>query len=231
MSSKPRRITLTPVNSQPHFSSRTAGGTWKSNPAFTGAFSSSESSFSLAEERRLLQQERSKRRHRAAKSTEQQSWSHHSVAKPLNSSDGSMASPSSMKKERSVQSERASLSTEVITPFLTSSPMKHEEEPLQESPTTDKSVVMAPLTSTPLLTPQDPLQVSQRRVTTSDKKALDAVADIYAKLISGKDTWILKLWQTVLLQVVSRQYTMRVLSLQSTWFQTSPLRFTSSFSC
>ena len=231
MSSKPRRITLTPVNSQPHFSSRTAGGTWKSNPAFTGTFSSSESSFSLAEERRLLQQERSKRRHRAAKSTEQQSWSHHSVAKPLNSSDGSMASPSSMKKERSVQSERASFSTEVITPFLTSSPMKHEEEPLQESPTTDKSVVMAPLTSTPLLTPQDPLQVSQRRVTTSDKKALDAVADIYAKLISGKDTWILKLWQTVLLQVVSRQCTMRVLSLQSTWFQTSPLRFTSSFSC
>ena len=65
--------------------------------------------------------------------------------------------------------------------------MKHEEEPLQESPTTDRSVVTVPLTSTPLLTPQDPLQVSQKRVTTADKKALDAVADIYARLINGKD--------------------------------------------
>ena len=190
MSSKPRRITLTPVDPQPHFSSRTAGGMWKSNPAFTGAFSSSDSPFSLAEERRLLQQERSKRRHRAAKSTEQRSWSHHSVAKPLSSSDGSTASPSSMKKEGSVQSGRTSLSAEVITPSLTSSLMKHEEEPLQESPTStaDKPVVMGPLTSTPLLTPQEPLQVSQRRVTSSDKKALDEVADIYARLINGKET-------------------------------------------
>ena len=189
MSSKPRRITLTPVDSQPHFSSRTVGGMWKSNPAFTGAFSSSDSPFSLAEERRLLQQERSKRRHRAPKSTEQRSWSHHSVAKPLSSSDGSTASPSSLKKEGSIQSNRTSLSAEVITQSLTSSPMKREEEPLQESPTTDKPIVMVPLTSTPLLTPQEPLQVSQRRVTSSNKKALDEVADIYARLINGKDTW------------------------------------------
>ena len=66
--------------------------------------------------------------------------------------------------------------------------MKRKEEPLQESPTTDKPIVMVPLTSTPLLTPQEPLQVSQRRVTSSNKKALDEVADIYARLINGKDT-------------------------------------------
>ena len=68
-SAKPgRRITLTPLGSQQlpslhQFSSTTTSGNcWKTNPAFTNHFTSSESPASLSEERKLLQQERSRRR-------------------------------------------------------------------------------------------------------------------------------------------------------------------------
>ena len=62
-----RRITLTPLPSQPassnHFSSTNSpDNCWKTNPAFTNYFTSSEKPTSLSEEKRLLQLERSKRR-------------------------------------------------------------------------------------------------------------------------------------------------------------------------
>lgn len=66
-----RRITLTPLPSQPppHFSSPStpnssgANNSWKSNPAFTNHSTASEATpLSLSEERRLLKEERSRRR-------------------------------------------------------------------------------------------------------------------------------------------------------------------------
>ena len=66
-----RRITLTPLPSQPpplsHFSSlqNSSGNCWKSNPAFTNHSTASDSPPpSLSEERRLLKEERSRRRHK-----------------------------------------------------------------------------------------------------------------------------------------------------------------------
>jgi len=171
--------------SSPHFSSGTTRSTWKSNPAFTSTFSSSESPLSLSEERRLLQQERSKRRHRALSSStaakEQPSWSHHSVSKPVYS-DGNVISPNSLKREKSVHACSSDLSANCT-------PLEHEDGSLQESPTATMFAATVPLTSTPLLTSQQQLQVSQRRVTAMDRKTLDAVADIYAKLISGKSEY------------------------------------------
>ena len=62
-----RRITLTPLPSQPassnHFSSTSSpDNCWKTNPAFTNHFTLSEKPTSLSEEKRLLQLERTKRR-------------------------------------------------------------------------------------------------------------------------------------------------------------------------
>ena len=75
-----------------------------------------------------------------------------------------------------------------------STPLEQEGESLQESPTSAMFPVTTPLTSTPLtstpvLTSQLQLQVSQRRVTMTDRKALDGIADIYARLISGQSEY------------------------------------------
>ena len=75
-SAKPgRRITLTPLTSTPQpathqFSSpHSSDNCWKSNPAFTNHFTSSERPVSLAEERKLLQQERSRMKQRQGNRT------------------------------------------------------------------------------------------------------------------------------------------------------------------
>lgn len=83
--SKPsRRITLTPVGTQPsvpQFSS--AGNVWKSNPAFTQNFSSSESPLPLSEERKLLQQERKRQKHEGTKSAHKAREHHKSIQHPM----------------------------------------------------------------------------------------------------------------------------------------------------
>ena len=84
-----RRITLTPLPSQSpslsHFPSpNSSGSSWKSNPAFTNHFTSSESAPpSLSEERRLLKEERSKRRHKHGNTTAPPSQRDAGVRKPF----------------------------------------------------------------------------------------------------------------------------------------------------
>ena len=87
-----RRITLTPLPSQSpslsHFPSpNSSGSSWKSNPAFTNHFTSSESAPpSLSEERRLLKEERSKRRHKHGNRTAPPSQRDAGVRKPSTTS-------------------------------------------------------------------------------------------------------------------------------------------------
>lgn len=84
-----RRITLTPLPSQPpplsHFSSspNSSGNCWKSNPVFTNHSMASESPPpSLSEERRLLKEERSRRRQKHGSRTAPPSQRESDIRKP-----------------------------------------------------------------------------------------------------------------------------------------------------
>ena len=84
-----RRITLTPLPSQPpplsHFSSspNSSGNCWKSNPVFTNHSMASESPpASLSEERRLLKEERSRRRQKHGSRTAPPSQRDSGIRKP-----------------------------------------------------------------------------------------------------------------------------------------------------
>jgi hypothetical protein len=95
-----RRITLTPLPSQPpsHFSSPStpnssgANNSWKSNPAFTNHSTASEATpLSLSEERRLLKEERSRRRQKHGSRTAPSSQRDSGTHKPSPSSTCSAA--------------------------------------------------------------------------------------------------------------------------------------------
>ena len=113
LAAKPgRRITLTPLPSQPpslsNFSAPNSslGSCWKSNPAFTNHFTSSEAAApsSLSEERRLLKEERSRRRQKYGSKTTSSSQRDFGIRKPLptscNTSTVSARDKSSMLSER-----------------------------------------------------------------------------------------------------------------------------------